>query len=115
MPDYALLAISFILVIISAVSYYFVKAKTFSFTLLLFYTCNTILSFLLLHNHSIIFYIAVSIFVALPIICLIIFAIDMRYALFCTDMSFAFVIVWIFIPVFFIVNLIIYIFRLIYA
>ena len=115
-PAYALLLISFVLLITSALSYYFVRARIFSFTLFLFYICNSILSFSLLHNNSIIFfYIIVTILVAFPIICLLIFAIDMRYALFCTDMSFALVIVWLLIPVFFVVNLIIYIFQIIHA
>jgi len=115
-PSYALLTIAFVTLIASAVSYFFTKPRILSFTLVLFYTCNTFLSSLLFYDHlTILFYIIIVIFVALPIICLITFALDTHYALFCTDTSFVFVLVWFFIPAFFIVNLIRYLFKIIHA
>lgn len=116
MPLYVLLIIAFAFLIAAAVSYFFAKTKLFSFTLLLFYTFSACLSFSLLYdNHSILFYTVVIIFVVLPIICLITFALDIHYALFCIDTSFAVVIVWLLIPALFIINLIAYIIRIIHA
>lgn len=113
MPLYVLLIMAFAFLIAAAVSYFFAKTKLFSFTLLLFYTFNTCFSFSLLYNHhSILFYTIVIIFVALPIICLITFALDTHYALFCIDTSFAVFIVWLLIPALFTINLIIYIVNL---
>jgi hypothetical protein len=51
----------------------------------------------------------------LPIICLILFALDTHYALFCIDTSFVFMIVWPFIAMFFFINLICYLFHVIHA
>src|SRR3990167_637336 len=42
---YVLLLIAFVSLIASAISYFFARIKTFSFTLLLFYASNTFLSF----------------------------------------------------------------------
>ena len=116
MSLYLLLLISFASLIASAISYFFAKRKTFSFTLLLFYTCNTFLSFSLIHNnHAIFFYTIVMFLIVLPIICLLLFALDVYYGLFCTDTSFVLVFVWLLIPVLFIVNLISYILTVIHA
>ena len=115
-PLYALLIPAFVSLMASAISYFFAKTKLFSFALLLFYTCNTIFSYLLLYNHhSILFYTIGTSFVAFPIICLIIFALDTHYALFSTDSSFVLVIVWLFIPTFFVINLIVYLVKIIHA
>lgn len=113
---YVLLLIAFASLIASAISYFLAKIKIFSFTLLLFYTGNTLLSFFLIHNHHIAFFYIIIIFlVAFPIICLLLFALDIRYALFCIDTSFALVIVWLLIPVLFIVNLISYILKVVHV
>lgn len=97
-------------------SYFFAKTKTFLFTLLLFYTCNTFLSFFLIHNYSIILFYTIIIFlVAFPIICLILFVLDIRYALFCVDTSFVVILVWLLLPVLFVANLISYLLTVIYA
>ncbi len=116
MPLYVLLIIAFAFLLAAAASYFFAKTKLFSFTLLLFYIFNACISFSLFYNHHvIIFYVIVVIFIALPIICLITFAFDVHYALFCIDTSFAVVVVWLLIPAFFAVNLIAYIVRIIHA
>ena len=116
MPLYALLIIAFVSLIISAASYFFAKIKMFSCTLLLFYTANTILSFLLLHDHHIILlYTIATLFIAFPIICLTTFVLDRYCALFCIDTSFVVFIAWLFIPALFIVNLIIYITKTLHA
>lgn len=113
---YVLLLIAFVSLIASAISYFFAKIKTFSFTLLFFYASNTFLSFSLIHNHHIVFFYIIIIFlVAFPITCLILFALDMRCALFCTDTSFVLFFVWLLTPVLFIVNLISYALEVIHA
>lgn len=115
MQPTVLLIITFVFLIASAVSYFFAKPRILFFALFLFYTCNTILSSILFHNHPILFCIIGIFFVALPVICLILFALDTQYALFCTDSSFVFVIVWPFIAMFFFINLIWYLFHVIQA
>lgn len=116
MPLYVLLLIAFASLIVSAVSYFFAKIKLFSFTLLLFYTCNTFLSFSLTHNnHAVFFYAIVMFLIVFPILCLILFALDVHYGLFCIDTSFVLVIVWLLTPVLFVVNLVSYILKVIHA
>lgn len=115
MPPFVLIIIAFVSLIASAVSYFFAKIRVLSFSLVLFYTCNTFLSSVLYSNHPILFCIIGTVFVALPVICLIIFALDTHYALFCTDTSFVFVIVWLLIPAFFVINLMRYFFTTIHA
>lgn len=115
MPPYVLLVIAFITLIASAVSYFFAKARLLSCTLLLFYTSNTFLSFLLFSHQTVLFSVIVTLFVALPIICLIIFAVDMYFAIFCTDTSFVFVLVWLLMPLFFIINLVRYILKIVHG
>lgn len=116
MPPYTLLIIAVVSLIASGTSYFFAKIKVFSLTLLLFYASNTILSFLLLYNHHVVLlYTIVTLFVAFPIICLITFVLDRYCALFCIDTSFVLVIVWLLMPSLFIVNLLIYIIKIIHA
>ncbi|MBM4066583.1 MAG: hypothetical protein FJ266_13250 [Planctomycetes bacterium] len=115
MPLYVLLLIAFASLIASAISYFFAKIKLFSFALLLFYTCNTFLSFFLVHNHAVFFYTIVMFLIVLPILCLILFALDVHYGLFCIDTSFVLVIVWLLMPVLFVVSLVSYILKVIHA
>ncbi len=113
---YVLLVIAFASLIASAISYFFAKIKLFSFTLLLFYTCNTFLSFFLLHNnHAVFFYTIVIFLIVFPVICLILFALDVHYGLFCIDTSFVLVFVWLLTPILFIVTLVSYILKVIHA
>ena|SRR3989337_744456 len=110
------LLIAFASLIVSAVSYFFAKIKLFSFTLLLFYACNSFLSFSLIHNnHAFFFYTIVIFLIIFPIICLILFALDVHYGLFCIDTSFVLILVWLLTPVLFIVNFISYILTVIHA
>ncbi len=113
---HALLLIAFVSLTASAVSYFFAKIKLFSFTLLLFYTCNTFLSFFLIYNnHAVFFYTIVIFLIVFPVICLILFALDVHYGLFCIDTSFVLVFVWLLTPVLFIVTLVSYILKVIHA
>lgn len=114
--SYVILIIAFASLIAAAICYFFARIKLFSFTLLLFYTCNTFLSFFLTHNnHTVFFYTIVIFLVVFPILCLILFALDVRYGLFCIDSSFVLVLVWLLTPVLFVVNLISYIIKVIHA
>ncbi len=109
MPLSLILTIAFFSFAASALSYFFAKYRLFSCLLLLFYISNTILSSSLLYNRFfVLFCILTAICVAFPIMCLILFALDTRYGLFCTDSSFAIVLVWLLAPVLFIINLIAY-------
>lgn len=112
----ASLLIAFASLTASAIAYFFSRIKAFSFALLLFYTCNTILSFFLIHNHHVLFFYLIIIFLVLfPLLCLILFALDVRYGLFCIDTSFAVVFVWLLMPLFFTVNLFLYIVKIFHA
>ena len=113
---YVFLLIASASLIASAMSYFFAKIKLFSFTLLLFYTCNTFFSFFLIHNnHAFFFYTIVIFLIVSPILCLILFALDVHYGLFCIDTSFVLILVWLLTPVLFIVNFISYILTVIHA
>ncbi len=116
MPHSALLAIAFLSLVASAISYFFAKARLFLFTLFLFYTSNAFLSFFLFYEHqTVLFYTMIILFIVFPALCLIIFIADRYYAIFCTDTSFVIVIVWLFIPVLFMVNFVVVLLRGIYA
>ncbi len=111
-----LLAAAFLSLAASAVSYFFAKAKLFLFTLLVFYTSNAFLSFILFYGHqTILFYTIIILFIVFPIICLIIFVLDRYHALFCTDTSFIIVLVWLFIPMLFAVNLMVSLLKVIHV
>lgn len=102
--------------VLSAVSYFFAKIKILLFTLLLFYASNFFLSFFMFYDfHPILFIAIITIFLVLPVGCIIIFCLDTCYALFCTDTSFVFVIVWLLMPVFFVINLVSYILTMSHA
>jgi len=111
-----LLITSCIALLASALTYFYARVKLFSVTLLVFYLCNGLLSFLMFHDaHLIFLYIIMTIFIAFPVMCLIIFALDTHYALFCTDASFLVVFVWLFICVFFLITLIAFLMRTIHV
>jgi len=113
---FPLLTAAFLSLMASAVSYFFAKVKLFLFTLLLFYMSNAFLSFLLFYDHqAILFYTIIALFIAFPIGCLIVFALDRYYAVFCTDTSFVIVLIWLFIPILFAVNLTVSLLKVIHA
>ncbi len=111
-----LLAIAAASLVICAASYYFSRIKLFSFTLILFYASSVYLNaFLFSHSPSMVFITLVALFVALPFVCLVIFALDTHFALFCADTSFALVIVWLFAPVLLAINFISYLVKMLYG
>ena len=111
-----LLITGFLALLALAITYFYARVKPFSITLLVFYVCNGLLSSSFFYNtHVIFFYIIMIFFVAFPVVCLIIFALDTHYALFCTDASFLVVFVWLFIFLFFLINLIAFAMRIIYV
>ncbi|OOP56545.1 MAG: hypothetical protein AYP45_08665 [Candidatus Brocadia carolinensis] len=101
--------------IASAGSYFFAKTRLLSIFLILFYTASTFLSSSLFSNHPLFLCIIIIVFIALPILCLIIFALDVQYGLFCTDTSFVFILVWLLIPALSFINFITYLFKVLYA
>ncbi len=110
-----LLAIAAASLVICAVSYYFSRIKLFSFTLILFYASSVYLdSFLFSHCPSIVFIAIVALLVAVPFACLLIFALDTHFALFCTDTSFALVVVWMLAPVLLGINFIYYLVKMLH-
>jgi hypothetical protein len=114
-PPYLLLIGTFAAFIASAGSYFFAKPRLAAVFLTLFYTGSTLLSSSLLSHHPAVLCSIIIVFVALPVLCLLLFAADVQYGLFCTDTSFVFVLVWLLIPLLFSINLIIYLFKDIYA
>lgn len=105
MPLSLILVMAFLSLAASAVSYFFAKPRLFSCLLFLFYVSNVMLSSSLLYNRFLVlFCILAAIGVVFPIICLILFALDTRYGLFCTDSSFVVVIVWLLAPVLLVIN-----------
>ena len=111
-----LLAIAAASLAICAASYYYSRIKLFSFTLILFYASSVYLdSFLFAHCPSVVFIAMVALFVAAPFACLLIFALDTHFALFCSDTSFALVIIWILAPVFLVINSISYLVKILHG
>lgn len=115
MPPYLLLIVTFVTLVASAGSYFFAKTKLVALFLILFYTGSTFLSASLFSHHPLFLCIIIIVFIALPVMCLILFALDVQYGLFCTDTSFVFVLVWLLIPGLFTIHYIKYLFMVIYA
>lgn len=114
MPPDLLLILTFFTFIASAGSYFFARTRLLSFFLILFYAGSTLLSSSLFSDYPVLLCLIIIVFVALPVMCLILFALDVQYGLFCTDTSFVFVLIWLLIPVLFSINLIRYLFKVIY-
>jgi hypothetical protein len=113
---FLLTVIALVSLAVSAVSYFFAKTKILLFAFLVFYATNFFLSFFLFYDFHLILFIAITtLFLAFPVSCIVIFSLDTFYALFCTDTSFVFVIVWLLMPIFFIINLISYIITIVHA
>ncbi len=75
---------------------------------LIFFISNIMLAHGLLYEHYVIsFYLLMLLCVVFPISCLIAFALDVRYGIFCIDTSFSLVVVWIFSPILLPINIII--------
>ncbi len=111
-----LLAIAAALLAICAASYYYSRIKLFSFTLILFYASSVYLDALLFsHCPSIVFVAMVALFVVAPFACLLIFALDTHFALFCSDTSFALVIIWMLAPVFLVINFISFLVKILHG
>lgn len=111
-----LLAIAAASLVICAASYYFSRIKLFSFTLILFYAASVYLDSILFSPcPSIAFVALVTLFVAIPLVCLVIFAVDTHFALFCADTSFALVIVWLLAPVLLVINFISYLVKMLHG
>lgn len=115
MPSYLLLIVAFVTLVASAGSYFLAKRRLLTLFLILFYTESTFLSASLFSHQPFFLCTIIIVLVALPITCLILFALDTYYGLFCTDTSFVFVLVWLLIPALFFINFIKYLFKVLYA
>ena len=92
-----------------AACYFYSKFKLCVLFALIFFTSNIMLAHgLFYEHHMIIFYLLIMICVVFPVSCLIAFAFDVRYAIFCIDTSFSLLIAWIFSPILLPINLIVY-------
>jgi len=93
---------------LTAACYFYSKIKLSVFFALIFFISNIIFAHgLLYENYTIFFYLLMVPCVALPVSCLIMFALDVKYGIFCIDTSFSSIIAWAFSPILLPINLII--------
>jgi hypothetical protein len=75
---------------------------------LIFFVSNIMLAHgLLYEQYAVFFYLLLMLCVVFPVSCLVAFAFDVKYAIFCIDTSFSLMIAWIFSPILLPINLII--------
>ncbi len=92
-----------------AVCYFYSRFKLCLLFALLFFLSNIMFAHSLLYeHHTFSFYLLIMIFVVFPVSCLIAFAFDVKYAIFCIDTSFSLVIAWAFSPILLPINLVFY-------
>ncbi len=93
----------------TAVCYFYSKFWLCVVFALVFFVSNIILSHSILYqDHMIFFYLLLMPFVVFPVSCLIAFALDVMYGIFCIDTTFTILVAWIFVPIILPINLIIY-------
>ena len=103
-----LITLSILSLPLMAVCYFYTRFKLCIIFALIFYVSNVMFSYSLLYeNHIVFFYLLMAPCVAFPVSCLIAFAFDVKYAIFCIDTSFATVIAWVFSPILLPINLVI--------
>ncbi len=91
-----------------AVCYFYSRFKLCIMFALIFFVSNIMLAHGLLYEHyTFFFYLLLMLCVVFPVSCLIAFALDTKYALFCIDTSFSLVVAWVFSPILLPTNLII--------
>ena len=102
-------AIFFLIVpfFLTAVCYFFSKIRACLFFLIIFYISNFIVTDTIFYdNHVYLFYFVITFSCILPVIFLIIFALDVKYALFCIDTSFLVPLIWVMVPPIVVLNVI---------
>ncbi len=103
-----LIIISILSLPLTAACYFYSKIKLTVFFALIFIVSNIILAHgLLYEDYTIFFYMLMMPCVVLPVSCLIGFALDVKYGIFCIDTSFSSIVAWIFTPILLPINLII--------
>jgi len=91
-----------------AICYFYSKIKLCILFALIFFVSNIMLAHGLLYEHyTVSFYLLLMLCVVFPVSCLVAFAFDIKYAIFCIDTSFSMMVAWIFSPILLPINLII--------
>ncbi len=104
-----LIILSILSLPLMAVCYFYSKLKMCFLFALVFFIANIMLAHgLFYEHHAFFFYFLITLCVAFPVSCLIAFAFDVRYAIFCIDTSFSLMIAWAFSPIMLPINLIVY-------
>lgn len=89
------IALAFLIILLAGILYFNGWIKLSLSLLTTFFAINIrLFQGLMLPEHSIIFWTIIFIFVIWPAFLMILFALDVRYGLFCFDMSYAWVWVW---------------------
>ncbi len=103
-----LIILSILSLPLTAVCYFYSKIKLSLFFALIFFVSNIIFAHgLLYENYTIFFYLLIMPCVVFPVSCLIAFALDMKYGIFCIDTSFSSIVAWVISPILLPINLII--------
>ncbi len=103
-----LIILSILSLPLTAACYFYSRVKLSVFFALIFFVSNIIFAHGLLYaNYTILFYPLMMLCVVFPVSCLIAFALDVKYGLFCIDTSFTSIIAWVFSPILLPINLII--------
>ena len=93
---------------LTAICYFYSKIKLCILVALVFFVSNIIFVHgLLYEDHTLFFYLLLITCVVFPVSCLIAFALDVKYGIFCIDTSFSSIIAWTFSPILLPINLII--------
>jgi len=93
---------------LTAICYFYSKIKLCILVALVFFVSNIIFAHgLLYEDHTLFFYLLLITCVVFPVSCLIAFALDVKYGIFCIDTSFSSIIAWTFSPILLPINLII--------
>lgn len=104
-----LITLSILSLPLMAVCYFYSRIKLCLLLALVFFISNIMFTHSLLYeHHTFFFYLFIMIFVVFPVSCLIAFAFDVKYAIFCIDTSFTLLIAWAFSPILLPINLIFY-------
>ena len=103
-----LIIISILSLPLTATCYFYSKIKLSVLFALIFIVSNIIFAHgLLYEDYTIFFYLLMVPCVVFPVSCLIGFALDVKYGIFCIDTSFSSIVAWVFSPILLPINLII--------
>jgi len=104
-----LITLSILSLPLTAVCYFYSRLWLCIIFALMFFASNIIFAHSILYqDHTIFFFLLLMPFVMFPVSCLIAFALDVIYGIFCIDTTFAILLAWIFAPIILPINLIIF-------